>query len=83
MLGYGGLGWHWYLGLASTLLALVVVLFPFVPKSARFYLVKESMAKQVKSGKAEKVIEKVPKMNFMEAFSGSLVSQEEKERSGS
>ena len=74
VLGYGDLGWHWYLGLAATPLALVLALFPFVPESARFYLVKG------KYGKAETVIEKVAKMNFKETPSGRLVSQEEKEK---
>ena len=74
VLGYGDLGWHWYLGLAATPLAIVLAMFPFVPESARFYLVKG------KYGKAEKVIEKVAKMNFKETPSGKLVSQEEKEK---
>ena len=32
VLGYGGLGWHWYLGLAASPLAIVLVLFSFVPE---------------------------------------------------
>ena len=74
VLGYGGLDWHWYLGLAATPLAIVMVLFPFVPESARFYLVKGQY------NKAEKVIKMVAKMNFKEIPSGRLVSQEEKEK---
>ena len=74
VLGYGDLGWHWYLGLAATPLVLVLFLFPFVPESARFYLVKG------KRDQAHKVIERVAKMNFKKLPSGTLVSQEEKEK---
>ena len=74
VLGYGNLGWHWYLGLAATPLVLVLFLFPFVPESARFYLVKG------KHDQAHKVIERVAKMNFKKLPSGTLVSQEEKEK---
>ena len=74
VLGYGDLGWHWYLGLAATPLTLVLFLFPFVPESARFYLIKG------KRDQAHKVIERVAKMNFKKLPSGTLVSQEEKEK---
>ena len=74
VLGYGGLGWHWFLGLAATPLALVLVLFPFVPESARFYMVNG------KYDKAQKVIEKVAMMNFKEMPSGKLISQVEKRK---
>ena len=46
----------------------VLVLFPFVPESARFYLVKGQ------HNKAENVIEMVAKMNFKDIPSGRLVS---------
>lgn len=70
----GGLGWHWYLGLAATPLGLVLFMFPFIPESARFFLVKGENAK------ALKVIETAAWYNCKEVPLGRLVTQEEKER---
>jgi len=64
--------WHWFLGLAATPLALVLILFPFVPESARFHLVKGH------NEKAMKVIERVARMNCKKPPSGRLVIQEDK-----
>ena len=72
--GEGGLGWHWYLGLAALPLGLVLVLFFFVPESARFYLV------QGKPDKAQKVLKRVAWMNRKEMPLGRVVSLEEKDR---
>ena len=74
VLGTWHLSWHWFLGLAATPLAMVLFLFPFVPESARFYLVKG------KEEKARKVIELIAKMNCKRPPSGRLVIQEDKEK---
>lgn len=69
----GGLGWHWMLGLAAIPLALVLFIFPLVPESARYYLVKG------KTKKAQKVISRIAWMNCKKMPAGKLVSQEEKD----
>lgn len=74
VLGEGHLNWHWYLGLAAIPLALAIFLFPFVPESPRFYLVKGKL------DKARKVIERVAWFNCKTAPPGRLVFQEEKDR---
>ena len=74
VLGVLELSWHWFLGLAATPLALVLVFFPFVPESARFHLVRGN------EKKAMKVIERVARMNFKKPPSGRLVIQEDKEK---
>ena len=74
VLGIWHLSWHWFVGLAATPLAVVLVFFPFVPESARFYLVKG------KEEKAKKVIEQIAKMNCKRPPSGRLVIQEDKEK---
>jgi MFS family permease len=68
----GGLGWHWMLGLAAIPLLVVIFLFPLVPESARFYLVKGKVEK------AQKVINRIAWVNFKKVPEGRLVSQEEK-----
>ena len=73
VLGVLHLNWHWFLGLAVTPMAMVLFLFPFVPESARFYLIKG------KYEKARKVIERVAKINCKEIPSGRLVLQVDKE----
>ena len=70
----GGLGWHWYLGLASLPLAACIFIFPLVPESARFYIVKG------KNKEAQKVIKKVASYNCKTVPHGRLVSQEEKQK---
>ena len=70
----GGLGWHWYLGLATLPLVLCVFAFPLVPESARFYLVKG------KNKEAQKVIKKVAFYNCKPVPHGRVVSHEEKQR---
>ena len=74
VLGTWHLSWHWFLGLAATPLAIVLVLFPLVPESARFYLVKG------RNENARKVIEQIAKMNRKSPPFGRLVIQEDKER---
>ena len=74
VLGEGGLGWHWLLGFATIPLALVIFMFPLVPESARFYLVKG------KPDKAQKVLKRVAFCNCKEMLVGRVVSQEEKEK---
>ena len=73
VLGLGDLSWHWYLGLAACPLALVSILFLFVPESARFYLVKG------KNDKAQKVIERIAWYNFTKAPPGRVVLKEDKD----
>ena len=73
VLGDGGLGWHWLLGLATIPLILVLFMFPFVPESARFHLVKGKVEK------AQKVIKHVAWFNC-KRFQGKIVSQEQKEK---
>lgn len=70
----GGLGWHWLLGLSAIPLALVMFMFPLVPESARFYLVKG------KKDKAEKVIKRIAWLNCKPVPPGRLVLQEEKDQ---
>ena len=67
------LGWHWYLGLATVPLLGVLFLFPFVPESARFYVIKGE------EDKARRVIEKIAKYNRKPVPQGCLVSIEKKE----
>ncbi len=74
VLGVLELNWHWFLGLAALPLAIVLVLFPFVPESARYYLVKG------KNEEAMKVIQRVAKINCKKPLSGRLVIQEDKEK---
>ena len=69
-----GLGWHWYLGLATLPLVVCIFMFPFVPESARFYLVKG------KNKEAQKVIKKVASYNCKSVPHGRLVSHEEKQK---
>ena len=73
VMGDGGLGWHWLLGLAVIPLALVMFMFPLVPESARYYLVKG------KSEAAQKVIGRIAWMNCKKMPTGKLVSQEDKD----
>ena len=72
----GGLGWHWYLGLATLPLVACIFMFPLVPESARFYLVKG------KNKEAQKVIKKVAFYNCKPVPHGRVVSHEEKQRYG-
>ncbi len=64
------LNWHWFLGLSASPMAIVLLLFPLVPESARFYLVKGKIKK------AQRVIEKIAKFNCKKPLSGKLVAQE-------
>jgi len=68
------LGWHWYLGIAATPLALVLLLFPFVPESARFHVVNG------RPDKAEDVIKRIAWFNCRDPPKGRIVSLEEQER---
>ena len=70
----GGLGWHWYLGLITLPLVLCIFMFPFVPESARYYLVKG------KDIEAQKVIKKVAFYNCKPVPHGRVVSHEEKQK---
>lgn len=72
VLGASDLGWHWYLGLAAIPMALTLFLFPFIPESARYYLVKG------KDKKAQKVIERVAWYNCRRPPPGRVVLHEEK-----
>lgn len=74
VMGKDGWGWHWYLGLAAIPLGLVLFLYPLIPESARYYLVKG------KHDKAQRVIERVAWINCKAVPLGRLVSQEEKDR---
>lgn len=74
VLGKSELGWHWYLGLSVIPLALALFLFPLVPESARYYLVKG------KDEKAQRVVERVAWYNCKEVPPGRVVSHEEKIR---
>jgi MFS family permease len=67
------LGWHWYLGIATFPLFLVLFIFPFVPESARFYLMKGDHEK------AKKVLQKVAWFNRKSCPEGKVVTVEEKE----
>lgn len=40
VMGPDNLGWHWYLGLSASPMVLAIVFIPFIPESARFYVVK-------------------------------------------
>jgi MFS family permease len=68
------LGWHWYLGIATIPLFLVLFIFPFVPESARFYLMKK------KHGKVKSVLKKIAWFNKRPLPQGEVVSVEEKEK---
>lgn len=68
----GSLGWHWYLGLCAIPIGLSLFYFPFIPESARFYLV------HGKKAKAEKVLKKIAWFNMKSLPKGRLVSPEEK-----
>ena len=69
----GGLGWHWYLGLCATPLAVSLLYFLFIPESARYYLV------HGKRAKAQKVLKRVAWFNFKKLPEGRLVTTEENE----
>ncbi len=66
--------WHWFLGLAALPLAIVLVLFPLVPESARYYLVKG------KNEKAMNVLRRAAKMNRKNLPCGHLILQEDKDQ---
>ena len=72
VIGEGGLSWHWYLGLSSIPLGLVLLVFPLVPESARFYLVKG------KDDKAQQVIKRVAWFNCKQVPPGKVVLYEVK-----
>ncbi len=71
VLGVWHLSWHWYLGLSASPLAIVLLLFPVMPESARFYLIRG------KPNKAKKVIEMVARMNCKKPPAGKLVILED------
>jgi len=70
----GGLNWHWYLLVSTIPLLLVLFLFPFVPESARFYLIKG------KDAEALKVLQRIAWYNQSTVPSGRPVLQEDKDR---
>lgn len=72
VMGHDKLGWHWYLGLSATPMALVLLFIPFVPESARFCLVKG------KTKQAVNVLNRVAWFNRRSLPKGNLVSQESK-----
>ena len=72
VMGHDKLGWHWYLGLSATPMALVLFFIPFVPESARFYLVKG------KKEQAVKVLSRVAWFNNKSLPKGNIVSHESK-----
>ncbi len=74
VMGEDSLGWHWYLGLAAAPLAFTLLLFPVIPESARFYLIKGQ------DKKAQKVIETVAHYNCKKLPPGKIVSHEDKEQ---
>lgn len=68
------LRWHWYLGLSAAPLAIVLLFFPFVPESARYYVV------HGKPDKAKAVIKRIAFFNCKKVPEGELVTLEEKQR---
>ena len=74
VMGHGSWGWHWYLGLAAVPLGPVLFVYPIIPESARYYLVKGE------TDKAHDVIKRVARINRKPMPLGRLVSQEEKDR---
>ena len=69
VMGHDKLGWHWYLGLSASPMAFVLFFIPFVPESARFYLVKGKRAQ------AMKVLNRVAWFNLRSLPKGCLVSE--------
>lgn len=74
VMGYDNLGWHWYLGLSATPMALVLLAVPFIPESARFYMAKG------KKEQAAKVLKMVAWLNRRSLPQGSICSAEEKSK---
>ena len=68
------LGWHWFLGLAAVPGVIAILLLPFIPESARYYLMKG------KGEKAQKVIARMAWCNCKEVPPGRVVSHEEKQK---
>jgi MFS family permease len=68
------IGWHWYLGIATFPLFFVLFLFPFVPESARFYVMKK------KPQRAKSVLKRVAWFNRRPMLQGDVVSVEQQER---
>jgi len=73
VLGVWHLNWHWFLGMCAAPMSVVLLLFPLVPESARFYLVKG------KKDKARKVLEYIAKVNCQKLPPGKLIFKEEKD----
>ena len=74
VMGEKDLGWHWYLGLVTLPIGLVVFFTLLLPESARFYLLKG------KNEKAQKVMKRIAWCNCKKLPPGRLVSSQEKER---
>lgn len=72
IMGESDLGWHWYLGISAGPLALGIILVPFFPESARYYLVKG------KQEEAMKVLARVAWVNRKSLPEGRVVLYEEK-----
>ena len=66
----GSLGWHWYLGLCAIPAFLSLFYFPFIPESARYYLV------HGKIDKAEKVLRRVAWFNSKSLPEGRLITNQ-------
>ena len=72
IMGVSDLGWHWYLGISACPLVLVIIMAPFFPESARYYLV------QGKQKEAMRVLRYVAWVNHRSLPEGNLVLHEEK-----
>ena len=74
IMGKTDLGWHWFLGLSASPMLLAIILVPFMPESARFYVVKGEHEK------ARKVLAKIAWFNCKTLPVGRVVSHEMKYR---
>ena len=72
IMGKTDLGWHWFLGLSASPMLLAIILVPFMPESARFYVVRGNHEK------AKKVLERMAWFNCKTLPEGRVVSHEAK-----
>lgn len=71
VMGPDKLGWHWYLGLSASPMLIAIILVPFVPESARYFVAKG------KKRQAVKVLKKIARLNSRSLPLGTLVTHEE------